>query len=260
MTTASGAVVDLRWLNPLPLEAVRTHAAACGAGAGRRRVPGDRRRGRRCHHRRPRRATSVAGASHRSGRSSGAQSLRRRLCQLRRPQQRDAVPLPRHLRLRLRVRQRDAVLSVGPLRRDAAARRRALRPDHGGDAADARRGAPGDLQPLPADLAEVWPRALRPDEACRRQGRHDHLRRREAPKSRSPSPAARSSCNGSRISACAGQRLASISKCSARTTRPTRRSTTASATSSAAAPRSISSTNCSSTRTARRYRSRRATG
>ena len=39
--------------------------------------------------------------------------VRRRLCELRRPQQRDAVPLPRHLRLRLRVRQRDAVLRSG---------------------------------------------------------------------------------------------------------------------------------------------------
>ena len=43
-----------------------------------------------------------------------------------RPQQRDALPLPRHVRVRLRIRQRDAILQVRPLRRDAAARRRTL--------------------------------------------------------------------------------------------------------------------------------------
>ena len=39
-------------------------------------------------------------------------------------------------------------------------------------------GAAGDLQPVPADLAEDRPRALRADEGGRRQGRHHHLRRR----------------------------------------------------------------------------------
>ena len=100
--------------------------------------------------------------------------------------------LPRHVRLRLRIRQRDRILQVRPLRRDAAASAaEKLRRDHGGHAADAGRGAPGDLQPVPADLAEERPRALRADEACRRQGRHDHLRRRRRRRPRCPSPAAR---------------------------------------------------------------------
>ena len=61
---------------------------------------------------------------------------------------------------------------------DAAARARALRRHHGGDAADAGRGAAGHLLALPADLAQHRPRALRADEGGERQGRHHHLRRR----------------------------------------------------------------------------------
>ncbi len=120
-----------------------------------------------------------------------AQSVRRRLRELRRPQQRHAAALPRHLRLRLRVRERHRVLQGRPLRRSPAARRRALRRHHERHAADARRGAAGDLQSLPADLADQRPRALRADEGGRRQGRHHHRSRtRTAPTSRSPSPAA----------------------------------------------------------------------
>ena len=65
-----------------------------------------------------------------------------------------------------------------------------LRRDHEGHAADAGRRAPGDLQPVPADLAEERPGALRADEACRRQGRHDHLRRRRRGDDALRSPAA----------------------------------------------------------------------
>ncbi len=112
---------------------------------------------------------------------------------------------------------------------------RALRRDHGGDAADARRGAPGDLQPLPADLAQHRPRALRADEGGRtpRPAPSPSPTRTARDVTHRRSPAATPSCSGSRTSACAGPRSASTSRCSARTTRPTRRSTTGSARSSA---------------------------
>ena len=97
-----------------------------------------RRHGRHAQDTRQRAGPRGARAASAQAAVLGAQSVRRRLCELRRPQQRDALPLPRHVRLRLRIRQRDAVLQVRPFRRDAAARRRALRRDHGGDAADAR--------------------------------------------------------------------------------------------------------------------------
>ena len=126
-------------------------------------------------------------------------------------------------------------------------------------ASPARR-APADLLDLPADLAAVRPRPLRADQGGRRRRRHHHLRRRgRRRRPRSPSPAATSSCSGSPISARAGPRSTSTSKCTARTIRPTRRSTTRSARSSAAARPSTSPTSSSSTRTARRSRSRGAT-
>ena len=78
-----------------------------------------------------------------------------------------------------------------------------------------------------------------------------HGRRRR--KSHSPSSAAWRSCSGSRISACAGSRSASISRCMARTIRTIQRSTTASAARSVGAHRSISSMNYFSTRTGRRF-------
>ena len=68
--------------------------------------------------------------------------------ELRAPQQRDAAALPRHLRLRVRVRLGHRVLPLGRLRRDAAAGGRALRRDHGDHAgvACARSGS----RPIPA--------------------------------------------------------------------------------------------------------------
>ena len=88
---------------------------------------------------------------------------------------------------------------------------------------------------LPADLADHGPRALRADEGV--NARHGTITfadedgdRRDADRV----PVAHPSCNGSRISACAGRHLASTSKCSARITRPTRRSMTGSARSLAA--------------------------
>ena len=140
-------------------------------------------------------------------------------------------------------------------------RGRALRRDHGGHAADARRRTPGDLQPVPADLAEERPRALCADEGCRRQGRHHHLRRRgrhgdDAAGHRRPCEAAMEAGFRHALGG-AWRRFRDV-----RQGPPDqrRRSTTASARSSAGARRSISSTNSSSTRTARRSRSRRATG
>ena len=60
---------------------------------------------------------------------------------LRRAQQCAAARLPRHVRLRLRVRQLDRLLHVRPLRRDAAADAGALRRGDGDHAAVAARGA-----------------------------------------------------------------------------------------------------------------------
>jgi hypothetical protein len=69
----------------------------------------------------------------------------------------------------------------------------------------------------------------------------------------------RASCSGSPISARAGPRSASISRCMARTIRRTRRSTTRSARSSGRPRRNTSPTSCSSTRTGRRSPSLPAT-
>ena len=107
-----------------------------------------------------------AGAVPAQAADGGAQPVWRRLSQLRRPQQRDAAAVPRYLRLRLRIRQRDRVLQGRPLRRGAAARGRALRGHHGRDAADAGRGAAGDVQPVPADFADQRARALCADEGA----------------------------------------------------------------------------------------------
>ena len=65
---------------------------------GMRKIPGQRAGPRRA------RAASAQAAD------VGPESVRRRLRELRRPQQRDAAPLPRHVRLRLRIRQRDGIL------------------------------------------------------------------------------------------------------------------------------------------------------
>ena len=121
-------------------------------------------------------------------------------------------------------------------------------------------GAAGDLQPVPADLAEDRPRALRADEACRRQGRHrspsttrrhrDHAAGHRRPCEAAVEAGFRHALGSAR------RRFRDV-----RQGPPDQRarSTTASARSSADARRSISSTSCSSTRTARRSRSRRAT-
>ena len=50
------------------------------------------------------------------------------------PQQRHAAAVPRHLRVRVRVRQRDRLLPLRAVRRGAAAGGGAVRRDHGGDA------------------------------------------------------------------------------------------------------------------------------
>ena len=79
--------------------------------------------------------------------------------------------------------------------------------------------------------------------------------------SRRPSPAAIASCNGSPTGRCAGMRCRSITKWPARTSsiRSSSRSQIVRALGGRAARRA-STTNCSSTRRARRSRSRRATG
>ena len=128
-------------------------------GAGERAEPGDAAR------------APAAAADQRAGPLRGVRELRR-------AQQRHAAPLPRHLRLRVRVRQRHRLLSLGAVRRGAAARGRALRRDHGGHAREPARGAAADLFVLPADLAADRPGALRADEGGERPRRHDHLRRR----------------------------------------------------------------------------------
>ncbi len=104
-----------------------------------------RRHGRDAQDPRQRAGPRLPGAASAQAADLGAEPVRRRLRELRPPQQRDAAALPRHVRLRLRVRQRDRLLQVRPLRRDPQARRRALRRHHGDHAADAGRGAPGDL-------------------------------------------------------------------------------------------------------------------
>jgi hypothetical protein len=85
------------------------------------------------------------------------------------------------------------------------------------------------------------------------------ISRKMAARKPSPSPAAIANCNGSRISACAGQRSASTTRCTARSTILPRHCTTRSAESPAAPRPSSSCTNCSSTRPARRSPSPRAT-
>ena len=127
--------------------------------------------------------------------------------------------------------------------------------------AEPARGAAADLFVLPADLAEHRAGALRADEGGERARRHDHLRRRgrardDAAGDRRPREAAvearlRRALGGAR------RRLRDVRQGPRdqhadlrRHLRDPRR----------AARRSISSTSCSSTRTGRRSRSRRATG
>ncbi len=79
----------------------------------------------------------------------GSRSLRR-IRELRRAQQRDAAPLPRRLRLRLRIRLLDRILPLRPLRRGAAAHAAPLRRGAGDHAAELARGARRDLFAVPA--------------------------------------------------------------------------------------------------------------
>ena len=76
-------------------------------------------------------------------------------------QQRAAARLPRSVRLRLRIRERDRLLHVGQVRRGAAAHAGADREGDGDHAAVIARGARGELFAVPADLPAHRPRALR---------------------------------------------------------------------------------------------------
>ncbi len=67
-TGSRARVLDLRWLNPLPIEAIREQAADMRRRAGRRRVPAHRRRGRRRDRRRPGRGGDRRAASGRCAR------------------------------------------------------------------------------------------------------------------------------------------------------------------------------------------------
>ena len=81
-----------------------------------------------------------------------SRSVLERISVVRRAQQCAAARLPRHVRLRLRIRQFDRLLQVGQIRRDAAADAGAVRRCDGDHAAVAARGARGDLFAVPPDL------------------------------------------------------------------------------------------------------------
>ena len=78
------------------------------------------------------------------------------------PQQRQAARLPRRLRLRLHVQERERGLPLGRVRRCADGRAASLRRDHADHSADTGGGAAGDLQPLSAALPQDGPRAAGP--------------------------------------------------------------------------------------------------
>ncbi len=141
-----------------------------------------------------------------------------RVSLVRAPQQCAAARVPRPVRLRLRVRERDRLLQGRQVRRDAAQDARAPRQGDGDHAAVAARGARRDLFAVPADLPAHAQGALRADRRARCEERHDLLRRsaRRRSASRFPSPAATASCNGSRTGRCAGPRSASTTRCPAR--------------------------------------------
>jgi lysyl-tRNA synthetase class 1 len=135
-----------------------------------------------------------------------------------------------------------------------------VRRHHEGDAADAGRRAAGHLQPLPADLAEERPRALRADE--------DMSTPRPAPITFDDEDGEETTLpvTGGKVKLQwkpdFGMRWAALGvdfEMFGKDHQTNAASTTGSARSSAGARRSISSTNFSSTRTARRSRSRRAT-
>ena len=72
--------------------------------------------------------------------------------EFRRAQQCAAARVPRHVRLRLRIRKLDRLLHVGTLRRDAVEDAGADREGDGDHAAVTARGARGELFAVPADL------------------------------------------------------------------------------------------------------------
>ena len=125
---------------------------------------------------------------------------------------------------------------------------------------DPRRRAAGDLFAVPADLADLRPRALRADEGRRCQERHRHLRRRgrqrdHAAGHRRPREAAVEA----RLRHALGRARRRLRDVRQGPPDQPARSTTASARSSAASRPSTTPSSSSSTRTARRFRSPRAT-
>ena len=95
--------------------------------------------------------------------------------ELWRTQQCDAARLPRSLRLRLRVRLRNRLLHLGPVRRGAAAHAAQRREGDGDHAADLPRGARGDLLAVPADPPCDRRRDAGAARCDRCRGRHDLL-------------------------------------------------------------------------------------
>ncbi len=114
-----------------------------------------------------------AGKAPRQAPDHGAGSVRHP-SELRRAQQCAAARLPRYVRIRLRVRERDRLLQVGTVRRDAAQDAGADRQGDGDHAAFLARGARGDLFAVPADLPAHRRGALCAHRRARREGRH-HL-------------------------------------------------------------------------------------
>ena len=115
----------------------------------------------------------------------------RRLRELRRAQQRDAAAVPRHLRLRVRVRQRDRVLSLGAVRRGAAARAErydAIMEVMLASLREERQQTYSIFLPI---SPQTGPRALRADEGGgRRRAAPSPSTTRTAPRRRCRSPAA----------------------------------------------------------------------
>ena len=160
-----------------------------------------------------------AGRAHRQAADLGAGSLQRRVSELRRAQQRAAAPLPRPLRLRVRVPVGHRVLQGRPVRRHAAADARGLRRGDGHHPADLGPRAPRHLLAVPAGLPDQRQGAAGADGGARRQARHHRLRRsrqrQDGRDVRDGRP--RQVPVEGRLGACAGPRWASTTRCAART-------------------------------------------
>ena len=102
----------------------------------------------------------TAGAAFGQTADAGARSLWHPR-KLWRAQQCAAARVPRHLRLRIRVRQLDRLLHVGKIRRRAVAHAGADRKGDGDHAAVVARRARRELLAIPAHLSAHRPRALR---------------------------------------------------------------------------------------------------